>query len=353
MADQSIILELLRQDQQEKLRQQSAPAVASQTVIQGIMQGLQIYDMVKGLGTKYGKPGKPGTPGIPAAPAAAGTAPGTPPASLLAALQGGGGGTAGVTPSMPAPITSAGMVPPTGFATLPTAGTPPILGDVQLNQLLTMAGITKAAPGMASALAPQASQLLGIPADLTPAPTILPIADPTAPGGFSWLTAPAGEKVNTGLALAQSRASTAAETEQTKKDLAAAANQIKLLQEENKRKRIGETQSLESARKTWETFLKQVAKGEEPPDSVVKSAVSAGKKIGEDTSPFEKIKSPGRLQEWIKYALSKIPRPPSPAAGVGKGKHLVTDSSGRQVWLDDDDLKKARVEDPGLKVVGE
>lgn len=151
MADASIIQELLRQDFQKKQQQQVQPQQDMQSMIQSIMQGIQIYDAVKGLGTKYDKPGTPAKAAQPAMPPLG--MQGSPMGSQITPMQGFPvpGAQPGMSPTG-MPMGGAGAPPPGNLQALlatlqPQAGTPaqpaipagpPIAGSTTIEQMKGM-----------------------------------------------------------------------------------------------------------------------------------------------------------------------------------------------------------------------
>lgn len=135
MADPSIILELIRQAQQER----NAPTAfdrgmnSSQQIMQGIQQGFQLYDTIKSMGEKHGTTATVNSPGQPRA----NVAPVSPGQSLMGAT-GPGSSIAAATTASP-PFGGAPSLPNFPAPSGPVAGAGPqtvnVPGMAQIEQI--------------------------------------------------------------------------------------------------------------------------------------------------------------------------------------------------------------------------
>lgn len=356
MASESIIAELLRQDAEEKARQRAE--VSPQAIMASIMQGVQIYDAVKGLGAKYGTPGKPAVPEQPAIPSI--TQQGTSLGSQI---------TPRTMPGVPSSTIGAGAQELAGQGTyadllksvLPSG---PGMNAPTIGQTQTM-GQPSAPPNLQALLASM-SQSTGSPAiPGTPAvPTTPGVMDATILGGLQnfpdaarqyaaskginattilpefkadqimplLLAKLAGAKEVAEIGTA-SKEKVAAETTASKEGIASRSLGEKSTEETNKAKR-----------KSWDALLKAAAKGDVPPE-ILKAGVAAGKSLGEDTSEFEKPQEPGLLKKWIDFAKKKL-SPPSTTA-----KKVVTFKSSDGTVHTTMDIEAAKRIDPNLVVI--
>ena len=152
MASESVIVELLRQAEAQRNQPSQFQQGLAQTsqVMQGLIQGLQLYDAVKSLPYKYGTAGKPGAASTaPAAPVAGQSLSPVIPTSASALPA---GGTAGASSMDPSVILSQAMQASATPAQAPSSSMAGTLGTAAYD-LINKAGETY--PGMGRAAAQQ------------------------------------------------------------------------------------------------------------------------------------------------------------------------------------------------------
>lgn len=165
MASESVILELIRQAERERNRPGQMEQALAQIpeAMKGVAQGVQLYDMVKSMGVKYGSGAAGGVPGAPQAPVVAGQA--LPGAAQMPDLSGltraTSTGMAG-TPQPDQPLTAGIAAQPSqvsaGVMTPSSAGRIP--GTVDLEAFATLANALKGftGPGVETALTTEAQR---------------------------------------------------------------------------------------------------------------------------------------------------------------------------------------------------
>lgn len=365
MASPELIAELLRQDQQNKLLSRQQPVQDMQTAMQAIFQGVQIYDMVKGLGAKFGSPGKttttPGTSVVPpltqagsafgsqitprlmggALPPSA-QAPGLDVGSLLRQNLNVQSAVSGGDVSAP-PFPNVGGVPGQDFSSLlsqlpPTLGTPgtpavttvtpPKLGLYELERQKAEVEIPKIQAEIEKMKAEAERAKSGVYVQVGKNPDGTPI----------WMNLPG--KVDTSAYRSEQKTKVEEEKIQAGK-----GKEDKKAQE--KKDSEAKKTSVAAAKLAWNKGLALLSKDQEIPDSFMPSFIQAGKTLGEDVSQFEKPKTPGWAAQTFSWAKKKM--------GMGGGGNLVKfrDSEGGIHIIPEGNLPAARQRDPGLTILNE